>query len=97
MASLTLANSPASDRPFSDHLIEELIETVKNVEQPKPPQPVPVDDPREKNAAMLIALWHQGEHMATQAFELSRKPDPLTIALNGFPDVYTSLAYQMGR
>jgi hypothetical protein len=88
------------EEPFDGHLIDNLVEIVERVEEPKPPQPapLPVGDPRESNAAMLCALWEQGERWAAQAFELPQpKPDPLTIALNGFPDVYTSRAYQEGR
>jgi hypothetical protein len=106
MATSTLAKSPLSDRPYDGNLISELIETVEKVEQPKPPQPDPAveitsrtdEERRASNAEMLNALWILGEQMAEQAIELPRpKPDPLTVALNGFPDVFSSWAYQQGR
>jgi hypothetical protein len=53
---------------------------------------------RERNAAMLNALWKQGEQMALQAFDLRQpKPDPLTVALNGFPDVHSYYAFEAAR
>ena len=92
--------TPEETPQHSGRLIDDLVKTVEKVEQPKPPQPVTDrdKDPRERNAAMLLHLWEQGEAMAAQAFELPQpKPDPLTVALNGFPDVYSSWADQMGR
>jgi hypothetical protein len=58
----------------------------------------PTDEQRRaRNAAMLHELWTLGEQMAAQAFELPQpKPDPLAIALNGFPDVNTYRAYYAG-
>lgn len=106
MATPTLTKSPLSDRPYDGNLVENLIQQVEKVSQPKPPQPEPAteiisrtdEERRAHNAEMLNALWILGEQMVDQAFELSRpKPDPLTVALNGFPDVNTSLAYQAGR
>jgi hypothetical protein len=97
MATPTLAKSPTPEFPqHQGTTIEELERLVENVSQPKPPQPAPapVTDPREQNAAILLDLWQQGERWAEQAVELPRpKPDPLTIALNGFPDVNTSRNY----
>lgn len=89
MAIPTLAKFPESHPKF-DELIDSLIRTVEEVQKPKPPQPAPApnDDTHEQNARMLLALWEQGEKMAAQAIELRVKPDPLLIALNGFPDVY---------
>lgn len=109
MATSTLAKSPSptnSPEPYDGKLIDGLTDLVRNVEKPKPPQPeitnsiirnsiTPTDDERrERNAAMLLSLWALGEQMAEQAFELPHpKPDPLTVALNGFPDVNSSYAY----
>ena len=100
MATPILAKSPHPEDSYDGNLIPELIDLVKQAEKPKPPQPAPAptEDPREKNARMLIALWQQGEQMAAQAFELPLpKPDPLTIALNGFPDFASSQAYYAGH
>jgi hypothetical protein len=94
--------TPESDRPYDGNLIDKLIDTVIEAEKPKPPQSATEPDEtrdkiRDRNAAMLHALWILGEQMGEQAFELPRpKPDPLTIALNGFPDVNTSRAYYAG-
>jgi len=53
---------------------------------------------RIRNAAMLLELWKLGEQMGTQAIELPLpKPDPLAIALNGFPDFASSQAYYAGN
>jgi hypothetical protein len=103
VATPTLAKSPTPEFPqHQGTTIEELERLVERVSRPKPPQPdlsttitTPTDEERrERNAAMLNALWALGEQMAEQAFELPRpKPDPLTIALNGFPDVNTSRNY----
>ena len=47
---------------------------------------------------MLLELWALGEKMLTQAVELPRpKPDPLTVALNGFPDVHSYYAFEAAR
>ena len=101
MATPTLAKSPESHPQYDGKLIEDLIRTVEKVQKPKPPQPAPApaknDDPREQNARMLSALWEQGEKMAAQAIELRGKPDPLLVALNGFPDVHTYYADAAGR
>lgn len=96
MASHTLAKSPSSDRLYDGILIENLTELVEKAEKPQPPQPArsPIVIPGEigrdekRNADILHELWTLGQQMAAQAFELSHpKSDPLTIALNGFPDV----------
>lgn len=96
MASHTLAKSPSSDRPYDGILIDNLPELVEKAENPTPPQParapivIPDENGRDekRNAAILHELWVLGEQMAAQAFELRQpKSDPLTIALNGFPDV----------
>lgn len=102
MATSTLANSPQSDCPYDGNLIDELVDTVERVQQPKPPQSAPEPDNsqdkiRDQNARMLIALWKQGEQMAAQAVELRVTADPLLIALNGFPDVHTYYADAAGR
>jgi hypothetical protein len=89
-------------------LIRDLVRTVEKVEQPKPPQPDPSleigiisrtdEERRACNAEMLNALWILGEQMGEQASELPHpKPDPLTVALNGFPDVFSSWAHQQGN
>ena len=53
---------------------------------------------REQNAAQLLELWALGEKMAAQAIELPLpKPDPLSIALNGFADVASSQSYYAGN
>lgn len=106
MATSTLAKLPDAGLPITGSLIEDLTRTVETVEQPKSPQPDPSveitsrtdEERRASNAEMLNALWILGEQMAEQAIELPRpKPDPLTVALNGFPDVFSSWAYQQGR
>ncbi len=97
MATPSLAKSPAPEFPQHDgSTIDRITELVERVSEPKPPQsaPAPIADPRERNAAMLLDLWQQGERWTAQAFELPHpKPDPLTAALNGFPDVNTKRAY----
>lgn len=104
MATPTLAKSPESHPDYDGNLIEDLVRTVEQVQKPKPPQPdytitTPTDEERrERNAEFLTALWILGEQMAEQAVELPRpKPDPFTIALNGFPDVNTYYADAAGR
>lgn len=95
--------SPESERPYNGKLIPDLVDLVERAQKPKPPRPdyeinTPTDEERrERNAEFLNALWVLGEQMATQAVEIPQpKPDPLTIALNGFPDVNTYYAYQAG-
>lgn len=111
MATPTLANSPHSHDPqpdpvFNGEIIGKLTDLVENVSRPKPLQPdlsttiiTPTDDERrERNAAMLLELWALGERMAAQAFEIPPpKPDPLVVALNGFPDVSTRDAFYAGQ
>jgi len=104
MATPTLAKSPQSDRPYDGNLIEELTEIVIRAEKPKPPQPETEitrrsdEERKASNAELLNALWILGEQMGTQAFELPLpKPDPLSIALNGFPDFASSQAYYAGN
>jgi hypothetical protein len=112
MATPTLANPQSRENhspEYSGQLIEELTRTVEKVEQPKPPQSepdgftipeaIPTDDQRRaRNAEMLNALWILGEGMNLQASEIPprQKLDPLTIALNGFPDVNTYYANREG-
>src|SRR5579862_4099932 len=97
MATPTLANSPRPENPAHyDGLLIESLDQLVEKNTPKPPQPelsipdsIPTDEQRrERNAQMLCELWKLGEQMAAQAFELPQpKPDPLLVALNGFPDV----------
>ena len=54
------------------------------------------EERREQNAELLTELWWLGEKMITQALGLQPKPDPLVVALNGFPDVNTSRDYYEG-
>ncbi len=98
------ANQQKPEKPYDGKLIENLNKLVEKNQpnQPKPPQPdlsvtivTPSDEERKaRNAEMLNALWILGEQMAAQAFEIRQpKPDPLLVALNGFPDVNTSQNY----
>jgi len=59
--------------------------------------PLTAEDFRQSNAAALLELWAIGEKMAAQAFEVQPKPDPLKVALNGFPDVNSYYAYSAGE
>jgi hypothetical protein len=60
--------------------------------------PLTAEDFRQHNADALLELWALGEQLAAQAFEIPQpKPDPLKIALNGFPDVNTYYAYRAGE
>ncbi len=108
MATPTLAKSPHPENSqpglpqYDGALIDSLSHLVEKVERPKPPKSeleipaeIPTDDERrERNAQMLCELWKLGEQMAAQAFEIPQpKPDPLLVALNGFPDVNTSQNY----
>jgi len=108
MATPTLAK-PQSPENLNSPLVNELTRIIEKVEQPKPPQSepdgftipaaIPTDDQRRaRNAAMLNELWAIGEGMNLQAFEIPprKKLDPLTIALNGFPDVNTYYADREG-
>lgn len=97
--------APQSERQYDGKLIEGLTDLVEDVSKPKPPQSdgfsipdsIPTDEQRrERNAAMLLELWKLGEEMGKQAFEVQPKPDPLAIALNGFPDVNSYYAYRAG-
>lgn len=105
MATPTLAKSPQQEDSYDGNLIPELIDLVeRRVDQPKPPQPETdilsrTDDERKaSNAELLNALWILGEQMSAQAFELPLpQPDPLAIALNGFPDFASSQAYYAGN
>ncbi|MGB7585213.1 MAG: hypothetical protein WBM11_10235 [Terriglobales bacterium] len=95
--------------PNDGKVLDDLTQLVEKVEQPKPPQPdgftipdsIPTDDQRRaRNAEMLNALWILGECMAAQSLAeipARKQLDPLTIALNGFPDVNTYYADREGR
>jgi hypothetical protein len=97
MATPTLAKSHESDRQQDGRLIERLTDLVEKVQKPKPPAPAPSGEPRQQDVAMLLDLMALGEKMAAQAIELRATPDPLLIALNGFPDVNNYYAYREGN
>lgn len=88
--------------PNDGKVLDDLTQLVEKVEQPKPPQSEPdaeKDRRKEQNAAMLLDAWTQGEKMSLQASEIPphKRLDPLTVALNGFPDVNTYYADREGR